>query len=73
VSRKVKLVPKVCVEHVVLGKSSPPPSTWDEAGKPFDVLLKAIRCPAGPTAIACLEAVPCEGLFSVLSLIRYAL
>lgn len=45
---------------MVPSKSSPQPSTYDESGKPFDALLKATGCPADPTAVTCLKAVPSE-------------
>jgi hypothetical protein len=45
-------------------KSSPPPSTYDAPGKPFDALLKATGCPADSTAVTCLKAVPSEVYFS---------
>ena len=51
---------RVSADDVTPSKSSPPPSTYDEPGKPFDALLKATGCPADPTAIACLEVVPSE-------------
>jgi Carboxylesterase family len=47
-------------EVVVLSKSSPPPSTYDEPGKPFDALLRATGCPAATNSVACLQAVPFE-------------
>ncbi|KAN0132918.1 alpha/beta-hydrolase [Lactarius tabidus] len=43
-------------------KNSPPPSTYDKPGRPFDALLKATGCPAGPIAVSCLQAVPSEAL-----------
>jgi hypothetical protein len=60
VSRK-----RVCLSSnldriVVLSKSSPPPSTYDEPGKPFDSLLRATGCPAGTNSVACLQRVPFE-------------
>ncbi len=51
---------RVSADDMTPSKSSPPPSTYDEPGKPFDALLKATGCPADPTAIACLEVVPSE-------------
>ncbi|KAH9068501.1 alpha/beta-hydrolase [Lactarius deliciosus] len=39
-------------------KNSPPPSTYDKPGQPFDALLKATGCPAGPVAFSCLQEVP---------------
>ncbi|KAI0053477.1 alpha/beta-hydrolase [Auriscalpium vulgare] len=39
-------------------KNSPAPSTFDEPGKPFDLLIKAMDCAAGPTAFSCLQQVP---------------
>ncbi|KAH9177405.1 alpha/beta-hydrolase [Lactarius sanguifluus] len=39
-------------------KNSPPPSTYDKPGRPFDALLKATGCPAGPVAFSCLQEVP---------------
>jgi hypothetical protein len=50
-------------DSMVPSKSSPPPSTYDEPGKPFDALLKATGCPAGSTAVTCLKAVPSEVYF----------
>lgn len=47
-------------DNKILSKSSPPPSTYDEPGKPFDALLTATGCPADSTAITCLKAVPSE-------------
>jgi len=46
-------------------KNSPPPSTYDKPGRPFDALLKATGCPAGPNAVSCLQAVPSEALINV--------
>ncbi|KAI9463333.1 alpha/beta-hydrolase [Lactarius psammicola] len=45
-------------------KNSPPPSTYDKPGRPFDALLKATGCPAGPDAVSCLQAVPSETLIN---------
>ena len=45
---------------MISSKSSPPPSTYDEPGKPFDALLKATGCSADSTAVSCLKAVPSE-------------
>ena len=45
---------------MILSKSSPPPSTYDEPGRPFNALLKATGCPADSTAVTCLKAVPSE-------------
>ncbi|KAI0321758.1 alpha/beta-hydrolase [Amylostereum chailletii] len=39
-------------------KNSPAPSTFDLPGKPFDITLKAVDCPAGPAAFACLQQAP---------------
>jgi hypothetical protein len=47
-------------EVVITSKSSPPPSTYDEPGKPFDALLRAAGCPASQNTVACLQAVPFE-------------
>ncbi|KAF8273340.1 alpha/beta-hydrolase [Lactarius quietus] len=44
-------------------KNSPPPSTYDKP-RPFDALLKATGCPAGPAAVSCLQAVPSETLIN---------
>jgi len=52
--------PKSALSLRFSSKSSPPPSTYDEPGKPFDALLKATGCPADPNAMACLGAVPSE-------------
>ncbi|KAN0113404.1 Alpha/Beta hydrolase fold [Russula decolorans] len=46
-------------------KSSPPPSTYDEPGKPFNALLKATGCSANSTAVTCLKAVPSEILMNI--------
>ncbi|KAI0267680.1 alpha/beta-hydrolase [Gloeopeniophorella convolvens] len=46
-------------------KSSPPPSTYDEPGKPFDALLKATGCSPGSAAVACLQAVPFDTLANI--------
>ncbi|KAI0303618.1 alpha/beta-hydrolase [Multifurca ochricompacta] len=46
-------------------KSSPPPSTYDEPGKPFDALLNATGCSAGSAAVACLQAVPSQTLVNI--------
>lgn len=51
-------------EKMISSKSSPPPSTYDEPGKPFDTLLKATGCSADSTAVTCLRAVPSEVYFS---------
>lgn len=51
---------KVNDEDMILSKSSPPPSTYDEPGKPFNALLRATGCPADSTAVTCLKAVPSE-------------
>ena len=53
-------------KDMIPSKSSPPPSTYDEPGKPFDVLSKATGCPADSTAVTCLKAVPFEVYFSAL-------
>ena len=53
-------------KDMIPSKSSSPPSTYDEPGKPFDVLLKATGCPADSTAVTCLKAVPFEVYFSAL-------
>ena len=59
-STKTSWLLKCNAENTILSKSSPPPSTYDEPGKPFDALLKATGCPADSTAITCLRAVPSE-------------
>ena len=60
VSTKTKLTSKSNAEKYVSSKSSPPPSTYDEPGRPFDTLLKATGCTADSTAVTCLKAVPSE-------------
>jgi len=52
------------VEDLISSHCSPPPSTFDEPGKPFDALLKATGCSADSTAVTCLKAVPSEVYFS---------
>ncbi|KAI0035419.1 alpha/beta-hydrolase [Vararia minispora EC-137] len=39
-------------------KSSPPPRTYDEPGKPFDRLITAMGCSSGFSAVFCLQQVP---------------
>ncbi|KAG7090039.1 hypothetical protein E1B28_011659 [Marasmius oreades] len=46
-------------------KSSPPPDVYDRPGMPFDRLLRATNCTAGPEAIDCLRDVPFEKLMNV--------
>ncbi|KAJ3712185.1 alpha/beta-hydrolase [Lentinula raphanica] len=46
-------------------KSSPPPSTYDKSGLPFDRLLKATGCTFGPEALSCLRSVPFETLLNI--------
>ncbi|KAJ7721458.1 alpha/beta-hydrolase [Mycena metata] len=46
-------------------KNSPPPSTYDKAGKPFARLLAATGCAAGSGAIACLQKVPFDTLLNI--------
>ncbi|KAG6840670.1 hypothetical protein C0991_005175 [Blastosporella zonata] len=46
-------------------KNSPPASTYDKPGEPFARLLANVGCFAGPTALACLRAVPFETLMSI--------
>lgn len=41
-------------------KNSPPPSTFDLPGKPFDLILNATGCVAGPAAFKCLQQAPFE-------------
>lgn len=43
-------------------KNSPPPSTFDLPGKPFDLILNATGCVAGPAAFKCLQQAPFEPL-----------
>ncbi|KAA1467555.1 alpha/beta-hydrolase [Dentipellis sp. KUC8613] len=43
-------------------KNSPPPSTYDEPGKPFALVLNATGCTAGPTSFRCLQEAPFEPL-----------
>ncbi|KAI9439879.1 Alpha/Beta hydrolase protein [Lactarius indigo] len=43
-----------------LFKNSPPPTTYDKPGRPFDALLKATGCSACPVAASCLQEVPSE-------------
>ena len=63
-STKTSRLPEGNAEKMISSKNSPPPSTYDEPGKPFDVLLKATGCPADSTAVTCLKAVPSEVYFS---------
>ncbi|KAJ3829577.1 alpha/beta-hydrolase [Lentinula raphanica] len=46
-------------------KSSPPPSTYDKFGLPFDRLLKATGCTFGSQALSCLQSVPFETLLNI--------
>ncbi|KAF9266372.1 alpha/beta-hydrolase [Marasmius fiardii PR-910] len=46
-------------------KSSPPPNVYDRPGMPFDRLLRATNCTAGPEAIDCLRDVPSEKLMNI--------
>ncbi|KAI0067181.1 alpha/beta-hydrolase [Artomyces pyxidatus] len=43
-------------------KNSPPPSTFDQPGQPFDLILNATGCAAGPSAFTCLQQAPFEPL-----------
>ena len=61
---KNKSTPTKGNAEMVYSKSSPPPSTYDEPGKPFDAVLKATRCSADSTAVWCLKEVPSEVYFS---------
>ncbi|KAJ4480139.1 alpha/beta-hydrolase [Lentinula aciculospora] len=46
-------------------KSSPPASTYDKAGLPFNRLLEVTGCAFGPQALSCLQSVPFETLLNL--------
>ncbi|TBU25305.1 alpha/beta-hydrolase [Dichomitus squalens] len=43
-------------------KTAPPPSTYDESGKPYERLVNLTGCPSGPQSFACLRSLPFETL-----------
>ncbi|KZV64422.1 alpha/beta-hydrolase [Peniophora sp. CONT] len=53
-------------------KNSPPPSTFDMPGKPFDVVSREVGCAPGPTAFACLQNVPFDILVNVSNTLQKA-
>ncbi|TBU37597.1 alpha/beta-hydrolase [Dichomitus squalens] len=46
-------------------KTAPPPSTYDESGKPYERLVNLTGCPSGPQSFACLRSLPFETLQNV--------
>ncbi|VDB84761.1 unnamed protein product [Peniophora sp. CBMAI 1063] len=53
-------------------KNSPPPSTFDLPGKPFDVISKEVGCAPGPNVFACLQNVPFDTLVNVSNTLQKA-
>ncbi|VDB95965.1 unnamed protein product [Peniophora sp. CBMAI 1063] len=46
-------------------KNSPPPSTYDLPGFPFDVTAREVGCTPGPAVFECLQKAPFETLLNV--------
>ncbi|VDB95966.1 unnamed protein product [Peniophora sp. CBMAI 1063] len=46
-------------------KSSPPPSTYDLPGFPFDTVSREVGCTPGASVFGCLQSVPFETLLNV--------